>query len=135
MKVTFQRGFFIEGYFFHPHRVEEVPDRFHDQLPADADVIEGGAAKPPAKPAAKSAAKSAAKTTGRKVVQTKAGSEEPATRKKPAPRRKKQPARASGTSESGTKADPAPDAASAPASPRRTSDTAAATPVKKAGAS
>lgn len=49
-KVKFKRSFFIEGYRF-PAGVEEVPDKFLDRLPSDAEVV-GAAPKPEPKPEA-----------------------------------------------------------------------------------
>lgn len=39
MKIKLKRQFFIDGHLFPAHEVVEVPDRFADRLPSDAEVI------------------------------------------------------------------------------------------------
>lgn len=117
MKVRFQRGFFIEGYFFHPHRVTEVPVRFRDRLPHDATILNDDGLNDADAPQA---------PERQKIVRTNAGAKDTATDRKPAPRRKKQPA---------SPADAANQAATPGAAVAAPKKARRATPVQKAGTS
>lgn len=52
MKVRLKRAYFIDGYRFDAAGIHEIPDRFADRLPKDAEILDGPAEKPKEKPTA-----------------------------------------------------------------------------------